>query len=107
MFKPIPACWNGYRHRTIVAALGLLLGLPLAAVAAIGIKPWCPGCAELVFDALVVAWAGLWAWSAFRVARWPCPRCGEAWLSNQRVEIRSEEHTSELQSLMRISYAVF
>src|SRR3546814_7351799 len=26
-----------------------------------------------------------------------CPRCGE----------RSEEHTSELQSLMRISYAVF
>src|SRR3546814_3469552 len=25
----------------------------------------------------------------------------------QRVELRSEEHTSELQSLMRISYAVF
>src|SRR3546814_2478919 len=25
----------------------------------------------------------------------------------QRCEIRSEEHTSELQSLMRISYAVF
>src|SRR3546814_8619327 len=28
-----------------------------------------------------------------------CDRCG--------VEVRSEEHTSELQSLMRISYAVF
>src|SRR3546814_7770759 len=27
--------------------------------------------------------------------------------SNNRNEIRSEEHTSELQSLMRISYAVF
>src|SRR3546814_17729394 len=26
---------------------------------------------------------------------------------NQRVLMRSEEHTSELQSLMRISYAVF
>src|SRR3546814_6607588 len=26
---------------------------------------------------------------------------------DRRVEIRSEEHTSELQSLMRISYAVF
>src|SRR3546814_8698081 len=25
----------------------------------------------------------------------------------RRVEVRSEEHTSELQSLMRISYAVF
>src|SRR3546814_1452322 len=27
--------------------------------------------------------------------------------SLQRAEVRSEEHTSELQSLMRISYAVF
>src|SRR3546814_3545447 len=26
---------------------------------------------------------------------------------NRRVQVRSEEHTSELQSLMRISYAVF
>src|SRR3546814_3027140 len=26
---------------------------------------------------------------------------------NLRIEVRSEEHTSELQSLMRISYAVF
>src|SRR3546814_1742539 len=35
-----------------------------------------------------------------------------AWLDSsfervQRAELRSEEHTSELQSLMRISYAVF
>src|SRR3546814_2075090 len=28
-------------------------------------------------------------------------------LSNSRITARSEEHTSELQSLMRISYAVF
>src|SRR3546814_10773871 len=28
-------------------------------------------------------------------------------VSGSRVSIRSEEHTSELQSLMRISYAVF
>src|SRR3546814_2068680 len=28
-------------------------------------------------------------------------------LTEQRVDIRSEEHTYELQSLMRISYAVF
>src|SRR3546814_9750683 len=33
--------------------------------------------------------------------RWP-PRCGPA-----ARRLRSEEHTSELQSLMRISYAVF
>src|SRR3546814_4040925 len=28
-------------------------------------------------------------------------------LAGQRLQVRSEEHTSELQSLMRISYAVF
>src|SRR3546814_3285165 len=30
-----------------------------------------------------------------------------AWVAHHRDDIRSEEHTSELQSLMRISYAVF
>src|SRR3546814_3369360 len=29
------------------------------------------------------------------------------WLLTDRLRFRSEEHTSELQSLMRISYAVF
>src|SRR3546814_6961829 len=31
----------------------------------------------------------------------------ERWIRPERGETRSEEHTSELQSLMRISYAVF
>src|SRR3546814_7554039 len=32
---------------------------------------------------------------------------GDAWRLKSSVDARSEEHTSELQSLMRISYAVF
>src|SRR3546814_8095397 len=34
---------------------------------------------------------------------------GDGWIDQARIvrQIRSEEHTSELQSLMRISYAVF
>src|SRR3546814_8923950 len=41
-----------------------------------------------------------------------CPDCGGAWQRlgediSEVLEYRSEEHTSELQSLMRISYAVF
>src|SRR3546814_3998502 len=36
----------------------------------------------------------------------PCT-CGVARLPTDRSSWRSEEHTSELQSLMRISYAVF
>src|SRR3546814_8429887 len=39
-----------------------------------------------------------------------CPSCGEGleqYCENGLTGTRSEEHTSELQSLMRISYAVF
>src|SRR3546814_6873003 len=32
---------------------------------------------------------------------------GAVWLNEDQLPARSEEHTSELQSLMRISYAVF
>src|SRR3546814_8351001 len=44
--------------------------------------------------------------------RFFCPRCGSSVFGRSADEIevnlrRSEEHTSELQSLMRISYAVF
>src|SRR3546814_5407003 len=35
------------------------------------------------------------------------PRVETSWPSKSRTWKRSEEHTSELQSLMRISYAVF
>src|SRR3546814_2486149 len=35
------------------------------------------------------------------------PGYADAWVMHALVQIRSEEHTSELQSLMRISYAVF
>src|SRR3546814_7831481 len=41
------------------------------------------------------------------VGRYVCARLVEAWLRFGRNVERSEEHTSELQSLMRISYAVF
>src|SRR3546814_9416024 len=43
----------------------------------------------------------------------PCPcccsrnNCPPLWASSWVLQYRSEEHTSELQSLMRISYAVF
>src|SRR3546814_4351307 len=49
-----------------------------------------------------------------RAGRPHCPTCGAPierqtpqQIVDRIMEIRSEEHTSELQSLMRISYAVF
>src|SRR3546814_6577353 len=48
----------------------------------------------------------------FAVASYPqygalSRRSSDDMLAGARVEVRSEDHTSELQSLMRISYAVF
>src|SRR3546814_1770123 len=42
-----------------------------------------------------------------RIARQDADMAGEFGLGHRRIAARSEEHTSELQSLMRISYAVF
>src|SRR3546814_1006261 len=39
--------------------------------------------------------------------RFPCGLTGQKGYPIEDVTFRSEEHTSELQSLMRISYAVF
>src|SRR3546814_5171905 len=47
------------------------------------------------FDQVVTQWMSLCA-----------VVCGSA-MNSSHVSVRSEEHTSELQSLMRISYAVF
>src|SRR3546814_2150488 len=42
-----------------------------------------------------------------RVPMRPTPSSSSIIFSTARISTRSEEHTSELQSLMRISYAVF
>src|SRR3546814_6481071 len=54
-----------------------------------------------------------WSKGAERMFGWNAPdvvgkRLSELrWMHDEDAEVRSEEHTSELQSLMRISYAVF
>src|SRR3546814_1983406 len=48
---------------------------------------------------------------ADRIAQQLIPETGDkdndVWLETSRILVRSEEHTSELQSLLRKSYAVF
>src|SRR3546814_9171671 len=50
---------------------------------------------------------GMPAPANFEIAETPTPVPGEGQMLIRPVFMRSEEHTSELQSLMRISYAVF
>jgi len=94
MLKPIPSVWREYRFRNTVATVGLVLGAPLVVVVSIAIKFWMPQYAETLFVGLMVIWAVFWGWSAFRVVRWPCPRCGKAWLANQEPAIGAQRRCS-------------
>ena len=87
MIKKVPDQWKEYRRRSRIASFGLVLGLPAVTAIAIAIKLWFPINAEDVFIGLAITWAIIWVWSAFCVVRWPCPRCGVAWLSHQGAEI--------------------
>src|SRR3546814_4959386 len=96
--------------RLFLATAALLLAAPL------------PALADTVAPAGQQQFDRLWLGSAWYPEQWPEERWAEdlrlmkahganvvrigefAW---SRMEPRSEEHTSELQSLMRISYAVF
>jgi hypothetical protein len=71
----------------MVATVGLLLGFPIVVGIAIVSKLWSSANAENFLIALTIIWAVLWGWSAFRVVRWPCPRCGAPWLANQEMGI--------------------
>lgn len=74
-----------------MALLGLVVGMP----AVVGLcmlgkiflgGVWWP----YVLLVAMVAWATVWAWAAFRVVRWPCPRCGRPWLANQEPRLGVE-----------------
>src|SRR3546814_7460439 len=61
-------------------------------------------------DAKISFWSGRQWWPADLRGRGRCPPAFATFARSHAREIRpvrSEEHTSELQSLMRISYAVF
>src|SRR3546814_6461396 len=77
----------------------LLSGIVVAIVLAVGIGAFLPAEPE-------PAWQ-VYSTTSVRVADPGTNLVGPEWTGWNRVRPRSEEHTSELQSLMRISYAVF
>lgn len=95
MSKKIPKQWKGYRQRNLVAALGLVVGYPAVGLVVIAIKLWLPDYADVSFIVLTIMWSGIWVWSVFRASKWPCPRCGSAWLSSQRLKHVGENSCSK------------
>jgi len=85
--RRIPKSWHSYRKRNWAATATLVIGLPLTFLISIAIKGLLGIQSELLLLGSLLLWAVVWAWLAIRIARWPCPKCGVAWLSNQEVRL--------------------
>jgi len=85
---PIPQAWQSYRRRNWLAVVVLIGGLPgtFALVIAAMLLFHLPQ-SDLALFLVVGLWCIALGWAAFRVVRWPCPRCGAAWLSNQELRL--------------------
>src|SRR3546814_1301724 len=107
--KPIPA-WRHplvlpvYLLFALLTGLALLFALMLAMLGNQGMEAMLLTLA--IVAALLVALKWLY-WHAADRAGLPGSRAAAVGLPGREATVRSEEHTSELQSLMRISYAVF
>ena len=78
--------WRKYRRRHWAATLGLVLGFPGSVLIAIGLRKITGQDPGLLVVATVLPWLAFWTWLAFRVARFPCPRCGVPFLANQESD---------------------
>src|SRR3546814_2031851 len=65
-------------------------------------EPWNSVAVDKGVGAIVTVTSHIWQRGVEKVLAMPTER-----MESERDLVRSEEHTSELQSLMRISYAVF
>src|SRR3546814_1240890 len=96
-------------HRRMVFISAMLTNVAIAALVS-GLGLWLGFAEMLMLQAPIVllsSAAGVWLFymqHQFEAAYW---RRNSDWNFHEAAVERSEEHTSELQSLMRISYAVF
>jgi len=67
----------------------LVVGLPVAFAVAIAVQLLGVARGEESLLFIITVWATVWGWSAFRIVRWPCPRCAQPWLSGQEPQLRS------------------
>src|SRR3546814_3869205 len=91
---------QGYRGAT-TAAIAKKAGLPKANV------HYYFGTKEALYAAVLEDILGLWLGELDRITEERDPATALGDYIRAKVRLRAEEHTSELQSLMRISYAVF
>ena len=86
--------WSKYRHQNKLVGLNLIVGLPVI-VGLCLIARWLFKLdLSIIFPLLAAAWAICWGITAFKLVRFPCPRCGQAFLSNQQPKLQSTRYCS-------------
>src|SRR3546814_6260429 len=101
----LPGCRDQLRQRVpLLVFHGLVRIVQLLARRAINDRRTCPGNFGLRGRGLVLRGGPCWQFGA-RASRQAQKKSKRQ--AHAKTPVRSEEHTSELQSLMRISYAVF
>lgn len=85
--KTIPPAWQSYRSRNWLAVAVLIGGLPGAFLVAIIAALVLGRLSQILLFAAVVLWCVALGWAAFRVTRWPCPRCNASWLAGQEPRL--------------------
>jgi predicted RNA-binding Zn-ribbon protein involved in translation (DUF1610 family) len=81
------SAWKVYRSRNRLAIGLLVLGFPCAIAIASGVTLLAGSFNAPAFVVWIALWCTTWGIAAFRVSRWPCPRCGRPWLAGQEPRI--------------------
>ena len=69
--------------------------MPSTVLLAMGIRELTGQESSVVMVTTLVPLLAVWAWVAFRLVRFPCPRCGVPFLANQEPEIKASRVCSK------------
>ncbi len=78
--------WSIYRRKSGAAMVVLILGLPFIAILCAFLQWFFDVDLRMVFPFFAALWAVLWGFLAYRLVRFPCPRCNAPFLLNQNPE---------------------
>jgi hypothetical protein len=80
--------WRAYRRQNRLVTALLVMGLPAIVLLCVLVR-WQFGFEmNLAFPLLAASWAVCWGYCAFKLIRFPCPRCGNAFLRSQKPEMQ-------------------
>ncbi|WP_143015990.1 hypothetical protein [Paracidovorax cattleyae] len=78
--------WDIYRRKSRIAMAALIFSLPIMAIFCAFFQWFFDFDLGMVFPFFAALWAMLWGFLAYRLIRFPCPRCEVPFLLNQNIE---------------------